>query len=125
MKMRSYFGLMAALGLGAPCILAQYGLLSNVQAGDFGVRHNMPPANRLAEPGPMVGGPGPGVLMPETIPVPGYGMGMGAVVPTVQVLFNQPQSMKILYDVVGDSTFTSDPLVVPGRLEFAQGGIFD
>ena len=115
---------MAALGLGAPCILAQYGLLSNVQAGDFGVRHNMPPANRLAEPGPMVGGPGPGVLMPETIPVPGYGMGMGAVVPTVQVLFNQPQSMKILYDVVGDSTFTSDPLVVPGRLEFAQGGIF-
>ena len=32
--------------------------------------------------------------------------------------------MKILYDVVGDSTFTSDPLVVPGRLEFAQGGIF-
>ena len=32
--------------------------------------------------------------------------------------------MKILYDVVGDGTFTSDPLVVPGRLEFAQGGIF-
>ena len=118
MKMRSYFSLLAALGLGAPCILS----LSIVQAGEFGVRHNMPPANRLAEPGPMVGGPGPGVLMPETIPVPGYGG--GAMIPTVQVLFNQPQSMKILYDVVGDSTFTSDPLVVPGRLEFAQGGIF-
>ena len=123
MKIRSYFSLVAALGLGAPCILSQCGLLSNVQAGDhFGGRqYNMPPANRLAEPGPMVGGPGPGVLMPETIPVPGYG---GATIPTVQVLFNQPQSMKILYDVVGDSTFTSDPLVVPGRLEFAQGGIF-
>ena len=118
MKMRSYFSLLAALGLGAPCILS----LSIVQAGEFGVRHNMPPANRLAEPGPMVGGPGPGVLMPETIPVPGYGG--GAMIPTVQVLFNQPQSMKILYDVVGDSTFTSEPLVVPGRLEFAQGGIF-
>ncbi len=122
MKMRSYFSLMAALGLGAPCILSQCGIFSNAQAGDFGVRHNMPPANRLAEPGPMVGGPGPGVMMPETIPVPGY-YG-GAAIPTVQVLFNQPQSMKILYDVVGDSTFTSDPLVVPGRLEFAQGGIF-
>jgi len=110
---------MAALGLGAPCILSQFEILS---AGDFGGRqYNMPPANRLAEPGPMVGGPGPGVLMPETIPVPGYG---GAVKSTVQMLFNQPQSMKILYDVVGDSTFTSDPLVVPGRLEFAQGGIF-
>ena len=122
MKIRSYFSLMAALGLGAPCILSQFGILSNAHAGDFGVRHNMPPANRLAEPGPMVGGPGPGVMMPETIPVPGYGA--GAMIPTVQVLFNQPQSMKILYDVVGDSTFTSDPLVVPGRLEFAQGGIF-
>ena len=122
MKMRSYFSLMAALGLGAPCILSQCGILSNAQAGEFGVRHNMPPANRLAEPGPMVGGPGPGVMMPETIPVPGYYA--GATIPTVQVLFNQPQSMKILYDVVGDSTFTSDSLVVPGRLEFAQGGIF-
>ena len=70
----------------------------------------------------MVGGPGPGVLLPETIPVPGYGA--GAMVPTVQILFNQPTSMRILYDVVGDGTFTSDPLIVPGRLEFAQGGIF-
>ena len=122
MKMRSYFSLMAALGLGAPCILSQCGILSNTQAGEFGVRHNMPPANRLAEPGPMVGGPGPGVMMPETIPVPAFCA--GATIPTVQVLFNQPQSMKILYDVAGDSTFTSDPLVVPGRLEFAQGGIF-
>jgi len=122
--MRKYFSLMAALGLGAPCILSQCGI-NSVHAGDTfgGKQYNMPPANRLAEPGPMVGGPGPGVLMPETIPVPNYG-GALAAIPTVQVLFNQPQSMKILYDVVGDSTFTSDPLVVPGRLEFAQGGIF-
>jgi hypothetical protein len=122
MKMRNYYGLMAALGLGAPCLLTQCGTLSNVQAGEFGIRHNMPPASRMAEPGPMVGGPGPGVLMPETIPVPGYGAPAHA--PTVQVLFNQPQSMKILYDVVGDGTFTSDPLIVPGRLEFTQGQIF-
>ena len=122
MKMRNYYGLMAALGLGAPCLLSQCSLLSNAQAGDHGVRHNMPPASRMMEPGPMVGGPGPGVLLPETIPVPGYGA--GAMIPTVQILFNQPQSTRILYDVVGDGTFTSDPLIVPGRLEFAQGGIF-
>jgi hypothetical protein len=117
MKMRKYRSLVVALGLGAPCLLSQSFM---THAGEFGIRHNMPPAARMAEPGPMVGGPGPGVLMPETIPVPGY----GAPAPTVQILFNQPQSMKILYDVVGDGTFTSDPLVVPGRLEFAQGGIF-
>ena len=90
MKMRKYFSLMAALGLGAPCILSQCGIISNVHAGDVfgGKQYNMPPANRLAEPGPMVGGPGPGVLMPETIPVPNYGgacrdsNGSSAVQPT-------------------------------------------
>jgi hypothetical protein len=49
---------------------------------------------------------------------------MGMMAPKVQVLFNQPESMQILYDVIGDNTFTSDPLVVPGRLEFPQGGIY-
>lgn len=93
-----------------------------VVAGEFAKRHNMPPAARLAEPGPMVGGPGPGVLMPETIPVPGYGA--AATAPTIQILFNQPSSMSISYDVIGDGTFGSDPLIVPGRVEFAQGGIY-
>lgn len=114
--MRRYLGVMAALG---SVIQFTY----PVVGGDFAARHNMPPAQRLAEPGPMVGGPGPGVLIPETIPVPGMG-GMPMSAPKVQVLFNQPESMQILYDVVGDNTFTSDPLVVPGRLEFPQGGIY-
>jgi hypothetical protein len=121
MKMRKRLQLMAVLGLGTPCLLSQFAI-PTANAGDLGKRHNMPPASRLAEPGPMVGGPGPGVLMPETIPVPGYGA--PAVAPTIQILFNQPQSMNILYDVVGDGTFGSDPLVVPGRVEFAQGGIY-
>ncbi len=113
MKMRYLFAIMAASGF----VLVTASNSSN--AGEFGVRHNIPPASRLAEPGPMVGGPGPGVLMPETIPVPG---GMSA--PAVQVLFNQPQAMQILYDSIGDNTFTSEALVVPGRLEFPQGGIY-
>jgi hypothetical protein len=116
MKRRYFLGVMAALGT-----VIQISAPSS--AAEFAQRHNMPPAQRLAEPGPMVGGPGPGVLMPETIPVPGPG-GMGMMAPKVQVLFNQPESMQILYDVIGDNTFTSDPLVVPGRLEFPQGGIY-
>ncbi len=109
MKKLTYLGVMAALGLAAP-----------VLGGEPSRRYNMPPAARLAEPGPMVGGPGPGVLAPETIPVPNY----GAPTPTTQILFNQPQAMKIAYDVVGDGSFTSECLIVPGRLEFAQGGIY-
>jgi hypothetical protein len=71
----------------------------------------------------MVGGPGPGVLAPETIPVPGYGA--PAMAPTMQIQFlTDGGSMSIYYDVVGDGTFGSDPLVTPGRVEFAQGGIY-
>lgn len=109
MKKVRFLSVIAALGLAAPSL-----------GGEPAIRHNMPPAARLAEPGPMVGGPGPGVLAPETIPVPGY----GAPAPTTQILFNQPQSMRIAYDVVGDGSFTSECLIVPGRLEFAQGGIY-
>jgi hypothetical protein len=119
MKTRKYLGALAVLGSAIPLTPSNF-------AGEFGIRHNMPPAARLAEPGPMVGGPGPGVLTPETIPAPGGGGGCGMpmTAPKVQVLFNQPESMQILYDIVGDNTFTSDPLVVPGRLEFPQGGIY-
>lgn len=117
------------------------------------VRHNLPPAQRLLEPGPGVGGPGPGVLGMQG--GPGMSMagspGMGGVVPAscsacvgdggggapgmvgmmpgglgakVQVLFNRPDGMQIHYDVVGDGSFGSEPLYVPGRLEFPQGGIY-
>ena len=49
----------------------------------------------------------------------GYGPG-----PAVQILFNRPEGMQVLYDIIGDGTFTSEPLYVPGRLEFPQGGIY-
>lgn len=118
------------------------------------VRHNLPPAQRLLEPGPGVGGPGPGVLGMQGGPGMGMagGPGMGGVVPAscsscvgdggpggpgmggmmvgnglgakVQVLFNRPDGMQIHYDVIGDGSFGSEPLYVPGRLEFPQGGIY-
>ena len=120
--MRKYLGVLAALGIAMLAVERQANAID-------GIRHNIPPAARLAEPGPMVGGTGPGVMMPETVPVePGMmcqpgGMG-GMQSPPVQVLFNDMESMHVFYDVVGDNTFTSEPLVVPGRLEFQQGGIY-
>ncbi|MCA9212220.1 MAG: hypothetical protein KDB27_04070 [Planctomycetales bacterium] len=38
--------------------------------------HNLPPATQLAQPGPGVGGPGPGVLTPPMPPMGGGGPGM-------------------------------------------------
>lgn len=108
------------------------------------VRHNLPPAQRLAEPGPGVGGPGPGVIPPSVVGAggamgmegdvvgasycgPDGGMMMGpapAANSSVQILFNRPEGMELQYDVVGDGSFGSEPLYVPGRLEFPAGGIY-
>ncbi len=131
-------------------------------------RHNLPPAQRLLEPGPGVGGPGPGVMGAEIAGMAGPGLAMasgggmaagpgGAIAggpnspvvqaayqcgcaggsagggyagmpmpgsPNIQVIFSNPDGMQLHYDSVGDGSFGSDPLYVPGRLEFPQGGIF-
>ena len=185
------------------------------------VRHNLPPEQRLMEPGPGVGGPGPGVLGPPAVapgmmggpmmggpmmgaggmmggpmmgaggmmdagmvapmpsnsppPVPmgtsasaevgeidlvnysscgpdcqrcggagcrllgGHGSGsniplgggvlqgagmMPAVPPTLQVTFGQPEGMQVRYDATGARMFDSEPLVVPARQNFPQGGLY-
>lgn len=126
--------------------------LAVVAAGCFTgctpVRHNTPPAQQMLQPGPGVGGPGPGVIGPGSMGGGPMGGGMGGVVPAscvdcgpgggmvdggmmmagppanVQVLFNRPEGMQLHYDVVGDGSFGSEPLYVPGRLEFPQGGIY-
>ncbi|XZE54528.1 hypothetical protein SH139x_000498 [Planctomycetaceae bacterium SH139] len=98
------------------------------------VRHNLPPEQRMMEPGPGVGGPGPGVLdAPAYAPnLMGGGMGMGmdpgmmmpSAPPTVQVTFARPESMMIRYNATGSGQFDSEPLVAPARLNFPQGGLF-
>lgn len=75
----------------------------------------------LAEPGPGVGGPGPGVLAPHA-PPPGYGAPV--MLPTAQVEFAAQPSMTIHYDMGGVGHFDSEPLVAPGRLNFPQGFIY-
>ena len=108
--------------------------------------HNLPPAQQLLEPGPGVGGPGPGVLPPVTpgIASPaqmispldgsaggsvgcnpngsgmGVTMGMGGAMtpPTAQVLFSRPEGLQIRWDVSGIRMFDSEPLIIPGRYNF-------
>lgn len=80
--------------------------------------HNLPPAQQLMEPGPGVGGPGPGVLPPAMPPamVPVF-------MPTVQVWFNRPENMQVQWDV-GTGGFDSEPLVTPARQNFPSGAIY-
>src|SRR5690349_23556928 len=81
----------------------------------FPKQHNLPPAAMLMEPGPGVGGPGPGVLPPSLPPAM-----IPVAMPTVQVLFARPEGMNIRWDVGGFSSFDSTPLIVPGRQNFPQ-----
>ena len=84
-------------------------------------RNNLPPAQMLAEPGPGVGGPGPGIMppMPYT-PAPG----MGGPPPTSQVAFVSPEGMAVNWDIFEPGMFDSDVLIVPGRYNFPQGAIY-
>lgn len=98
------------------------------------VSHNLPPAVMLAEPGPGVGGPGPGVLSASSslggTPFGGgmgpgvYGQAPAASFGTVQVLFDKPEGMNINWDVSAVGMYDSTPLVVPGRQNFVQGSIY-
>jgi hypothetical protein len=47
-----------------------------------------------------------------------------AMEPTVQVLFDKPDGMQVRWDVGGIGQFDSTPLVVPGRHNFPEGGIY-
>lgn len=169
-----------------------------IATGCAPVRHNLPPEQRLMEPGPGVGGPGPGVLAPPAMhpgmggamPMMGAGgmmgpggmgpggMGPGAapmptpaapvapvastdgngvdlvnyngcqscisggstipagggvlhnmnmlpgVPPTVQVTFGQPEGMQVRYDSTGSGMFDSEPLILPAKQNFPQGGLY-
>lgn len=105
------------------------------------VAHNLPPAQRLMEPGPGVGGPGPGVLhaigggmmqgggpgggVMTTMGMYGAGcaapMGAGA---TSQIAFLGVEGGEVAWDISGQGMFDSVPLVMPGRQNFLQGAIY-
>ncbi|MBI3838085.1 MAG: hypothetical protein HY288_09145 [Planctomycetia bacterium] len=84
--------------------------------GKFTHRNNLPPAQMLMEPGPGVGGPGPGIMAQAPTFSP--------VVSTSQVAFVNPEGMAVAWDVRQPGGFDSEPLIVPGRYNFPQGAIF-
>jgi hypothetical protein len=43
---------------------------------------------------------------------------------TVQILFDRPEGMQVRWDVSGAGSFESDPLILPGRKNFPEGGIY-
>ncbi len=47
-----------------------------------------------------------------------------AVPPTLQVTLAQPEGMQVRYDASGSGGFDSEPLVVPARQNFPQGGLY-
>jgi len=122
--------------------------------GAFGGRgriaHNLPPAQRLMEPGPGVGGPGPGVLGPMATggirPAASMGgapggpggpggymaaaggncappMGGGPPI-TSQIAFLGPEGGEVAWDISGQGMFDSTPLILPGRQNFTQAAIY-
>ena len=95
-------------------------LLLTVAMAAFGChRHqvnNLPPAQMLMEPGPGVGGPGPGVMLGNLpTPVP-YNIS--------QIAFEGSDGMHIQHDTTGQGFFASEPKVVPAREDFPQGAIY-
>jgi hypothetical protein len=43
---------------------------------------------------------------------------------TVQVTFGSPESMRVRFDATGSGMFDSEPLIVPARQNFPQGGLY-
>jgi hypothetical protein len=112
-------------------------------------KHNLPPAQMLMEPGPGVGGPGPGVISGHSGMMlggpggPGYGgpgpgcygggdgggmydpaMMMAMMPRSSQVYFVGPDGTQVNWDIGGGAGFESEPLVAPGRQNFPQGAIY-
>ena len=89
--------------------------------------HVAPPASMMARPGPMVDGPGPGVLAMmahQQGPMMGGGMGgpmMGPAM-TSQVKFVGPQSMMVGWQV--GSGFASNQIPSGQYYDFQQGAIY-
>lgn len=108
-------------------------------AGCHGPAFNLPPADRLMAPGPGVDGPGPGVLTAADFQGMTQKLGEGTgnsggdsggweascePMPTVQVMFANPSGMQVYWDNTGSGGFDGPPVVVPGRTNFDQAGLY-
>jgi hypothetical protein len=95
-------------------------LAAGTQVGCFSLpnKHNLPPAKMLMEPGPGVGGPGPGVHAGMPVGNPFFGAR------TSQVYFVGPEGTQVNWETGMGGGFDSEPLIMPGRQNFPQGAIY-
>jgi len=122
-------------------ILAVFSIITTtaITAPSFGQGFTLPPAQRLAAPGPGVAGPGPGVLtaaemaggpsgvLPARFVGGGGGMiggGATARVGSSQVMFVKPAGMHVFLDASGCGQFMDTPLIVPARSNFQPGALY-
>ncbi|MGQ0635599.1 MAG: hypothetical protein ACT4QC_13375 [Planctomycetaceae bacterium] len=87
---------------------------------DMGGRHQnyvAPPAGYMLRPGPMVDGPGPGVLCPIGMDSANSGMGR-----STQVKFLEPDGMAIGWQIGGG--YADNQLFAPARYNFQQGASY-
>src|SRR4051812_2110496 len=73
-----------------------------------------PPAAMLQHPGPMVDGPGPGVLPMYAQPTQGQAL----IAQTTHVLFVGPAGMQIGWQI--PTGFADNQITAPGRFDFPQ-----
>ncbi len=97
-------------------VVSVLALLAAVTGCTGPAKQNLPPAQMLMEPGPGVGGPGPGVMM--------YQPAMPMTQVASQLAFVGPEGTMVQWDVTMPGMFDSEPLIMPGRQNFAQGGIY-
>ena len=83
--------------------------------------------------GSCLSGGGAGSMIPAgggVLPIGGMGgamggaMGGGMAATTAQVTFGRPEGMQVRYDQSGSGMFDSEPLIVPARQNFPQGGLY-
>jgi hypothetical protein len=79
--------------------------------------YNAPPAERMLHPGPMVDGPGPGVIPMMASPAPPAPM-----LKVTQVRFVGPAGMQIGWQI--PNGFAENQKTAPARKNFMQGGTY-
>ena len=91
---------------------------ASLQAGCFALphKHNLPPAKMLMEPGPGVGGPGPGVLA---------GMPVGEIRSSAlaprRSISSDPKATQVNWETGMGGGFDSEPLIVARPAELSAG----
>ncbi|MGH7129621.1 MAG: hypothetical protein ACREIV_13710, partial [Planctomycetaceae bacterium] len=109
--MKYYF-----LGLGTLLFVCVGCLADGQQIIDKGEYH-APPAQQMLRPGPMVDGPGPGVLpMPAPPPVRAFATA------NTQIRFRNPPGMSIGW--LTPTGFAEHQVITPGRYAFPQGATY-